>query len=197
MILAYAVVLLVVLALLLRRDISAIGQVPVRGGKKMAAVVVGLFVLQATSVIYVSGQTQLQMAILILSQIALVFLILLNHHLPGAKLFAIGIILNLAVMAVNGGWMPVTPSTYKFVHPEQTVEVGVRPPSSKNIILSREETSLWILSDIIPVILPWRRWAVSLGDVFLIIGAALFIFQTTSKKEKKEKPLQGEQLKTG
>jgi len=181
-ILAYAVILLVILALLFRRDLSAIGQVTFRGGKKMIAVVVGLFVLQATSVIYASGQTLLQMAILILSQIALAFLILLNRHIPGVKFFALGIILNLVVMVANGGWMPVTPSSYEFVHPGQTVETGARPPLSKNIVLPREETNLWILSDIIPIALPWRRWAVSVGDVFLIIGAALFIFQTTSKK---------------
>ena len=184
MILAYAIVLLVVLALLLGRDLSAIGQVAFHGGKKLIGFVAGLFILQTVLIIYVSGQTLLQMVSLILSQLALVFLVFLNRHLPGAKLFLLGLTLNLVVMGANGGWMPVTQSLYQFVHPGKTSEIGVRPPLSKNVVLAREETNLWILSDIIPVILPWRRWAVSIGDVFLIIGVTLFIFKITSTKVK-------------
>lgn len=185
MILAYAIVALIVLALLLRRDLSVIGQLSYRGGWKYIAVVMGLFVLQAALVLYVPGQTILQMVILNLSQIALIFLFLLNRHLPGAKLFALGITLNVLVMVVNGGWMPVTPDTYHFVHPERSIVEQTRPGSSKNIILPRSETNLWILSDIIPVTLPWRRTAMSFGDVLLIVGVAQFIFQVTAKKEDK------------
>jgi hypothetical protein len=181
-ILAYAIILLIILALLLRRDLSPLGQIPYRGGWKAAAAVVGLFVLQAALIIYVPGQTVWQMVLLILSQLALVFLLLLNHHVPGAKVFALGIILNTAVMVANGGWMPVTPETQQFVHPDQPVEVYTKPPSSKNIVLARSETKLWILSDIIRVTLPWRQNAISIGDVLLIVGAALFIFQIDLKK---------------
>ncbi len=190
MILAYAIVLLVVLALLLRRDLSAIGRLSFRGGKKLIVLVVGLFILQAVSVVYASGQALFQVIILNLSQFTLAFLVFLNRHLPGAKLFLLGLTLNLVVMVANGGWMPVTQSTYQFVHPGKTSEIGARPPLSKNIVLAREETNFWVLSDIIPVILPWRSWAVSIGDVLLIIGATLFIFKTTSTKEKQ---LPGEQ----
>lgn len=181
MVLAYAVIFLIVLALLLRRDLNAIGRLPYRGGWKVAAIVAGLFFLQAVMVLYVPGQTVLQMALLILSQVALIFLFFLNRHLPGAKLFALGIILNTTVMLANGGWMPVTPETYHYVHPERTVEVQTKPPNSKNIILPRAETNLWLLSDIIHVPLPWRRNAVSIGDLLLILGVAQFIFQTTSR----------------
>jgi len=184
-ILAYAIIFLLILALLLRRDVSAIGKVEVRGGKKLLVIVVGLFAAQAVLVIFAPGQTTLQMAILILSQIALGFLFVLNRHLPGAKLFALGVFLNVLVMVANGGWMPITLETYQYVHPElAAVEVGARAPDSKNIVLPRAETNLWILSDIIPVFLPWRGWAISIGDVLLIVGIAQFIFQTTSKREK-------------
>jgi hypothetical protein len=182
-ILADAVIFLLILALLLRRDLSAIGRISYRGGWKLAAIVAGLFVVQAMMVLYVPGQTVFQMALLILSQIALVFLLLLNRHAPGAKLFALGIILNIAVMVANGGWMPVTPEIHYFVHPDRPVELQARQVNSKNVILSRAEINLWILSDIIPVTLPWRRNAVSIGDVLLILGAAQFIFQATSKIE--------------
>jgi hypothetical protein len=189
MVLVYAVIFLIVLALLLRRDLSAIGRISYRGGWRLAAIVAGLFILQAIMVIYAPGQTAFQMALLILSQIALIFLLLLNHHVPGAKLFALGIILNTTVMAANGGWMPVTPETHHFVHPDRAVSVQARPLGSKGIILPRTEIRLWILSDIIRVTLPWRRYAISIGDLLLILGTARFIFQPASRREK---PLPGQ-----
>jgi hypothetical protein len=185
MILAYAVIFLVILALLFRRDLSALGQVPYRGGWKLIGLVSGLFILQAAMVLYVPGQTLLQGVILIFSQAALIFLFLLNHHVPGAKLFALGIALNVLVMVANGGWMPITPETYQFVRPGRPVVEQTRPSSSKNIILPRSETNLWILSDMIRVTLPWRRTAVSIGDVLLVAAVAQFIFQVTAKKTDK------------
>ena len=184
MVLAEALVFLIALALILRRDLSALARLPYHGGWKLVGGVVSLFVLQAVLVIYVPGQTIFQLALLVLSQVALLLLLLLNRHLVGAKLFALGIVLNIAVMVANGGWMPVTPEIYHFVYPDQTVEVYARPTNSKNIVLSRPETRLWILSDIIPVPLPWRRSAISIGDLFLILGAAQFIFINSKNEEE-------------
>jgi hypothetical protein len=184
-VLAYAIIFLIILAVLFRRDLGALGQISYRGGWKFAGAVLGLFILQAVMVIYAPGQTILQMVILTASQIALIFLFLLNHYVPGAKLFALGIALNVLVMAANGGWMPVTPETYHFVHPDRPIVEQTRPSSSKNIILPRSETNLWILSDMIRVPLPWRRTAISMGDLLLIMAMAQFIFQTTAKKKDK------------
>ncbi len=77
--------------------------------------------------------------------------------------------------------MPVTQETYRFVHPDRVVSLYTRPVASKNIILPRPETRLWLLSDIIRVALPWRRNAVSIGDLLLILGVAFFIFRVTAK----------------
>lgn len=181
MVLAYLVILLVGLALLFRRDLSALGNIPYRGGWKLITIVVCLYGLQAALIVYVSGQTMLQMAILILSQVALICLLVLNRHVPGAWLFGLGIALNSVVMAANGGWMPITPEIYHYVHPERTIELQTRPPNSKNIILPRSDTTLWVLSDIIRIKL-WRRWAASIGDMLLIAGVAQFIFQGTATK---------------
>lgn len=185
MVLAYALILLIVLAWLLRRDFSGLARISYRGGWKLVAIVAGLFVLQAGLILYVSGQTMLQMGVLILSQVALIWLLVLNRHVPGARIFAVGIALNVAVMAANGGWMPVTPETYRFVHPDRTVADYSRPPASKNIILPRSETRLWLLSDIVRIRLPWRQTAISVGDVLLIGGAAQFIFQSTTRKGRR------------
>ncbi|HEY83799.1 MAG TPA: DUF5317 domain-containing protein [Chloroflexi bacterium] len=91
--------------------------------------------------------------------------------------------MNLVVMAANGGWMPVTPETSSFIHPERVVEARTRPPSSKNLVLARSETRLWILSDIIRLTLPWQRTAISIGDALLIAGAGQFIFQATVREK--------------
>jgi hypothetical protein len=198
MILAYAVIIFIVLALLLRRDLSAIGRIPFRGGWKLAAAVAGLFVLQAALILYAAGQTVLQAAFLILTHIALLFLLVLNRHIPGARLFILGIVLNTLVMVANNGWMPITSDMYHYVHPDRSVETYAKLPNSKNIVLPRDETRLWILTDIIPAPLPWRRYAVSLGDIFLVMGAAQFILLIGYKevggaqKTKTNKVLEGE-----
>lgn len=185
MILAYAIILLILLALLFRRDLSALGQISYRGGWVTMGLIVGLFFLQSVLVIYVPGQSLWQVVILNGAQIALMLLFLLNHHIPGAKMFALGIALNVLVMLANGGWMPLTPETYHFVHPDRPVVEQTRPSNSKNILLPRSETNLWILADIIPITLPWRRTAVSPGDILLVAGVAQLIFQATARKKDK------------
>lgn len=182
MVIAEAVIFLIVVAILLRRDLGALAQLRFRGGWKFTLLVAGLFVAQALIILYAPGQSAFQVVTLMLSQGALLALIALNHHVPGAALFSLGIVLNLAVMLANGGWMPITPEMYRFVHPERVVEVQSRAPDSKGIILPREQTNLWVLSDIVPITLPWRRTAVSIGDLLLIAGAAQFIFQGSARK---------------
>ena len=109
MILAEAVIFWIIVALLLRRDFSAIAQYRFRGGWKLAVAVAVLFAVQALVVLYVPGQSGVQLAALTLSQLALLALVVLNRHLPGAVLFASGMVLNITVMLANGGWMPITP----------------------------------------------------------------------------------------
>jgi hypothetical protein len=191
MVLVDAIIFLIVLALLSRRDLSTIGRFRFYGGWKLAAVVLGLFALQALLIIFATRQTILQILLLILSQFALFLLLVLNRHVPGARLFAVGIFLNTTVMIANGGWMPLTPDMYQFVHPEREIEMYDKPSGSKSIILPREDTRGWVLTDIIPVNLPWRRNVISIGDTFLMLGVAQFIFLGTKKKEGKMVKLKG------
>lgn len=184
MVLAYAIMGLIVIALLLRRDLSLIGQLPYRGGWGFLSLIIGLFLLQALMVLYVPGQSTGQMLLLITTQLALIGLFWVNRHIAGAKLFALGVALNVIVMVANGGWMPVTPETYNYIYPDRNLALYTRPPSSKNILLPQSEANLWFLSDIFRVTLPWRRNAISLGDIVLILGVAQFIFQTTSQINK-------------
>ena len=185
MILAYAVILLTILALILGRDLCALKKIAYNG--KPVIVIAVLFALQAGLVIFAPGQAGWQMLLLIATQCGLVFLLLLNRHVLGAKLFALGVILNIIVMASNGGWMPVTPEGYEFIHPDRTAEVYVKPPSSKNIILPRDKTRLWLLSDIIPVSLPWRSWMISVGDIILVLAVGQYLFQMSSIRQAQDR----------
>ena len=180
MVLAYAVIFFAGVALLLRRDFGRIGQLPYRGGWPAAILVVAFFALQAKWAIYTDGPFTRQGLILVGTQAGLMLLALINYRLPGAKLFILGIFLNILVMTANGGWMPLTPQMYQFVYPDRTITAGDKPFGSKNIIRPRAETNLPFLADIIPVTLPWRRTVMSAGDVVMMIAVARFILASTA-----------------
>jgi hypothetical protein len=103
----------------------------------------------------------------------LVLFVWYNRHLQGFWLLALGLLLNLAVIATNGGLMPISPETLRIVHNMQAEEViDGRAFGSKSIVLPVEETRLEWLADrfTVPDQLP-IQFAFSLGDVFLAAGA--------------------------
>lgn len=96
-----------------------------------------------------------------------------NRRLQGFGLLGLGLLLNLAVIAANGGLMPISPETLTTVHGKQAEEViDSRAFGSKSIVLPTEETRLEWLADrfTVPDRLP-IQFAFSLGDVFLAAGA--------------------------
>lgn len=85
----------------------------------------------------------------------------------------IGLVLNLAVISLNGGWMPVSPQTASHLpggSPPETAAVGIRV-DDKSILLRPEDTRLEFLADrfLLPGVLGYRA-AVSLGDMFIAAG---------------------------
>jgi hypothetical protein len=103
----------------------------------------------------------------------LVLFVWYNRHLQGFWLLGLGLLLNLAVIAANGGLMPISPETLTIVHGKQAeVVIDGRPFGSKNIVRPVEETQLEWLADrfTVPDQLP-IQFAFSLGDVFLAAGA--------------------------
>jgi hypothetical protein len=174
MILVYAILLLIGLALIFRSDVKSLGYIQFRGGWKLALIVVTIFALQWVLIITNPERTVLHTALLVLSHTGALLLVWLNRHIPGAVVFAAGIVLNTVAMLANGGWMPVTPELVRYVDGDPN---AVLVSTGKNIILPYTETRLWLLSDIIPVALPWRRWAISIGDILLVLGIAQFLFK--------------------
>ena len=112
--------------------------------------------------------------ILVISQAALLAFVWVNRRLTGMRIFGLGLILNLLVISLNGGLMPMAPETAGALFPDlpaSTWEIGSRIGRSKNIILLAGETRLALLSDavLLPAWFPWTR-ALSPGDLFIALG---------------------------
>ncbi len=108
----------------------------------------------------------------LVSMLAAALALVLNRHLPGVLWIAAGLVLNLLVITLNGGFMPVLPQARQFA--------GLPPINGRdnNVISMGTGTMLWFLGDILP--LPaWLPHAnvFSLGDVLITVGGILFIQQ--------------------
>lgn len=115
---------------------------------------------------------------LLVSQVLLLLFCWLNRRLAGIWLLALGLVLNLLVIAANRGFMPISPQTASQLAPQEIVEsipFGSRVGYSKDILLMPAQTHLEWLSDrfLLPKGLPYQA-AFSLGDVIIALGAFWF-----------------------
>jgi len=118
--------------------------------------------------------------ILLGSQLFLLVFVWQNRDLPGIKVMGLGLFLNYVVIALNQGFMPLSPETaQKLIPAGVTVDlvVGERVEYGKDILLQVSDTNLWFLSDVF-VLPKWftNRAAFSVGDVFIGIGAFLLLW---------------------
>lgn len=96
-----------------------------------------------------------------------------NRFISGMPILLVGLVLNLAVMAFNGGWMPVSPQTASQLIGKnvlQFMSLGSRF-GQKDILLLSQNTNLEILADrfLLPSWFPYHA-AFSLGDVLIGLG---------------------------
>jgi hypothetical protein len=121
----------------------------------------------------------LQRGALVVSSLLLLPVIWRNRRSPGLALIGLGLTLNLAVIVTNGGFMPITPEAVARIergHLIVHLDGVERMSGSKGIVLPREETALWALSDIFIIPPPFPvASAFSLGDILVAGGAFIFL----------------------
>jgi hypothetical protein len=119
------------------------------------------------------------MALFVGSLLLLLAFVWRNRRLAGVLILGVGVVCNLLVIAANGGSMPITPETLVEINPGSTAEQwpeGVHYGGSKDVIRERENTELWVLSDILvsPLAFPVPI-AFSLGDLVIAVGIVVLL----------------------
>jgi hypothetical protein len=118
---------------------------------------------------------------LVTSQALLLVFAWANRRLMGFWLLGLGLLLNLTVILINGGMMPISPETVTRLMPNASTSswsIGARLGVTKDLVIPEAQTTLAFLSD--RFILP--NWinknpvgnavaAFSIGDVFIASGA--------------------------
>ncbi|MEK3705953.1 DUF5317 domain-containing protein [Paenibacillus sp. FSL R7-0198] len=109
----------------------------------------------------------------------------LNRHHTGFMLIWIGVFLNFAVMAVNGGRMPVSVEASAVLGPYYVDMLREGGAVSKHFMMDAS-TRLPFLGDIIPLSSPYpRTQVISIGDVVMNVGIFLFIQYMMVNRDKK------------
>jgi hypothetical protein len=178
MILLVAFCVIIVATLLRGGEVSRLGSVWLRHGW-IAIVAFGLQAIVIYFPLRMAGGLGSPHTWLLLGSYVLLFIgIALNRHLPGLMVVGLGMFLNLTVMVANGGFMPVAPEALSAAglgHLALGTESGSRLLATKDILLAREDTVLWFLSDIfvVPPSLPLPS-IFSLGDIVVVLGVFWF-----------------------
>jgi hypothetical protein len=182
MILLLALALSMVIALLQGGKLVRLAHVPFRCGW----LAILAFTMQ-TGVIYfpeqqAAGGISWKTLIIPVTYTIILIVTLWNIKLPGMVLIVLGLASNILVMAINGGYMPVTLEALRgagLAHMALGVEDGARVMASKDIILSRGATRLWFLSDVLVLGRPFPWTSVfSVGDVLLASGVLVLLRRT-------------------
>ena len=102
-----------------------------------------------------------------------------NREHPGLSLAFVGVLLNTIAVAVNGGHMPVWIPAFEAA--------GFAPGSALgpfHVALQGTDSAAFLLKagplgDILPIPIPIVRNVASIGDAFLALGLAFFLFSST------------------
>jgi MFS transporter, DHA3 family, macrolide efflux protein len=102
-----------------------------------------------------------------------------NRSFPGLNIAFVGILSNAVVILVNGGYMPIwEPSLAMAGFSPDEVQSAIHTilPAALN---ANFLLHLGPFADIIPIPFPIIRNVASVGDVFLTVGLAFFLFAAT------------------
>jgi hypothetical protein len=119
---------------------------------------------------------------LALSYALLVVFLVSNRWIPGAPVMRIGLLLNLAVVMVNGG-MPVQAEAIERAGGDPYT---LMQASATKHHLMTEDDVLWQLGDVIPIPRPFSD-VLSIGDV-LLYGGMVYSITEIMRGRRRENP---------
>ncbi len=132
-----------------------------------------------------AGGTE-RIALFALSQALLVLFFGANFKYAPLRLLALGFVLNLLPILLNGGYMPITPEAMASLNPGTRAEQwisGLTRAGSKDIVVSAGEAPFWFLGDVFVLSRPFPLpTAFSVGDVIILIGFGWTVYQFSSPK---------------
>src|SRR3990170_503153 len=102
-----------------------------------------------------------------------------NREQPGLSLAFVGVLLNTLVITVNSGWMPVWEPAFLVAGFAPGESLGPLHQMVPGVVSGDFLLQAAPLGDILPIPLPFVRNVASIGDVFLGVGLAFFLFATT------------------
>jgi hypothetical protein len=166
-------------ALLRGGSLRCLGERPLRlGWLAVVAFLVQAIMMFAFAADQLEAQRSLHAALLMGSYVALMAVVWANRSAIGVSVIGLGLLLNLTVMAANGGFMPVARDVILAASPysaEALPQDGARLPRSKNVLLPVADTRLAFLSDaIVGPGIPVAK-VYSLGDLVVALGAFTFV----------------------
>lgn len=185
MILAWAVLLGLILSIIRygRSAFRQIARIPIRAAWLILAAVVLQLPLLRSGTGPVS-ELRIQQTLFLSSFAVLLVFIWINRHIRGVLIIGAGVLLNLVVILANSGFMPISPLTLEAINPAtgpNEWQEGFHYAFSKDIILSKEKTNLWFLSDVFLLPPPYPSPAAfSAGDIVIAIGI-IYLMITDSR----------------
>lgn len=106
-----------------------------------------------------------------------------NLRLPGMQLVALGLTLNLAVIAANNGLMPASVDAYLYLGETERARALATFGHVNNVSALSPDTRLPMLADIIPLPFPLPRPSVySLGDIIIFLGVFTITEEGTKRR---------------
>jgi len=119
--------------------------------------------------------------------ILLIFMVLNFLQYKGIKIAGIGFLSNLAVIVSNDGYMPQNIPKIELVWGMEKAELLKQTGHFNNAILMSPNTHLNFLGDIIAIPKPRFLMGVySIGDIFILIGICIFIFEFLKFEKNQE-----------
>ena len=155
------------------------------GGWRLAGVrvravrlLVAAGVMQLGTALLAPGSGAARTAALLVTAVLVGLFLLGNRRLPGVPLVALGLLLNIVVIALNGA-MPVSVQAAADAGVTRP-ELGLADDAMREPVTAR--TRLPWLGDVVPVGIPRWPQVVSAGDVLVAAGVGLLLVTAGSRR---------------